>query len=78
MERKAVKAMDAAIKPQAINELQLIPCMQPWAALWPRLRENKSAISCCLTVGKGKLITEMHSLGPAGPEVFLVFSQFYV
>lgn len=60
--------MDAAVTPQAINQLMLIlNAAPPCAVLWPRVKEEKSAISCCLSVGTSKLITEMHSLSPPGP-----------
>lgn len=42
--------VDAAFKPQAINQPQL------------------SAMSCCLSVDISKLITEMYSISPPGPE----------
>lgn len=61
--------MEAAVKPQAINQLQLIlNAAHRVLYSWPRVKEEKSAISCCLSVGISKLITEMHSLSPPGPE----------
>lgn len=40
--------MDAASKPLAINQFQLIlDAAPPCAALGPKVKEEKSAISCC-------------------------------
>lgn len=62
MEGKAVKVMDAAVKPQALNQLLLIlNAAHHVAVLWPWVKEEKSAISCCLSVGTSKLIIEMQN-----------------
>lgn len=70
MEGEAVKVMDAAAKPQAINQLLLI-LDAARRVLWPRVKEEKSAISCCLSVPTSKLITQMHiSLRPRALSAF--------
>lgn len=69
MEGKAVKVIDAAVKPQAINQLLLIlNAAHHVAVLWPWVKQEKSAISCCLRVGASKLIIEMQNPSSSGPE----------
>lgn len=59
--------MDATAKPRAINQLQLI-LNAAHHVLRPGVKEEKSAISRCRSVGTGNLITEILCLSPLGPE----------
>ncbi|KAI9546178.1 hypothetical protein NQZ68_029413 [Dissostichus eleginoides] len=56
--------MDAPVKLQAINQLQLI-LMWLHRVLWPRVEEGESADSCCLSVGSGQFITDAQPLTSA-------------
>lgn len=53
--------MDVAIKLEAINQLQLVLNASHHAVLWPRVEEEKSAIS---HPQFGHLITQMHRVFP--------------
>lgn len=63
--------MDAVVKPQAINQLQLIlNAAHSVLHSWPKVKQEKSATSCCLGVGISNVNhrnVQPLTLSPRGP-----------